>query len=241
MKNVATVSTFLILIALAGCGEYITEETTEIFYPNISGLVAFYQFDGTLEDSAPDSIHAVSNRTPVYVLDHNGRGDAAVYVSGVADTIWVPTRGCFDITGELTLAAWICPEEPPYAYASVIDKGFTEAYSIGIVGASEPDTTWLVLYIGDEDFSVPRAVPLGTGEWTHVACSFVESRDVAHLYVNGALADSSFQLTGIAVTDYDLRIGNSQWNDAFVGAIDQVAVFDRALTPSEVSELYSFD
>lgn len=241
MRHVATVSTLVVLAALAGCGEYITKEIPEVFYPNIDGIVAFYQFDGTLADSVPDSIHATSDQVLVYVSDHNGRADAAVYVSGTADTILVPTRGSFDITGELTLAAWIRPEEPPYAYASIVDKGFTEAYSMGIVGASAPDTTWLVLYIGGEDFSVPRAVPLGTGEWTHVACSFVESRDVAHLYVNGALADSSFQLTDIAVTGYDLRIGNSQWNDAFVGAIDQLAVFDRALTPSEVSELYSFD
>ena len=157
MRHVATVSVLVVLTALVGCGEYITEETPEIFYPNISGIVAFYQFDGTLEDSAPDSIHAASKRTPVYVSDHNGRADAAVYVSGDADSIGVPTRGCFDITGELTLAAWICPEETPYAYASVVDKGFAEAYSIGIAEASEPDTTWLVLYIGDEDFSVPRA------------------------------------------------------------------------------------
>jgi hypothetical protein len=241
MARVATISALILLAALSGCGEYITEETQEIFYPNIPGIVAFYQFDGSLEDSAPDSIHAASNRTPVYVSDHNGRADAALYVSGVADTVSVPTRGCFDITGEFTLAAWIRPEEPPYAYASVVDKGFTEAYSMGIDWASAPDTTWLVLYVGDEDFSVPRAVPLGTGEWTHIACSFVDSRDVAHLYVNGALADSSFHLTNIGVTDYDLRIGNSQWNDAFVGAIDQLAVFDRALTQSEVSELYTFD
>lgn len=241
MRNAAIVWALLLTVVLIGCGEYITEEAEEIFYPNIPGIIAFYQFDGTLEDSAPDSLDATSARTPVYVSDHNGRSDAAIYVSGVADTISVPTRGAFDITGELTLAAWIRAEEPPYAYAAVVDKGFTEAYSMGIVGASAPDTTWLVLYVGGEDFSVPKAVPVGTGEWTHIACSFVESRDVAHLYVNGALVDSSYRLTSMSVAAYDLRIGNSQWNDAFVGAIDQLAIFDRALTPSEVSELYSFD
>lgn len=241
MMRVARVCAFLLPVLLVGCGAYVTEETEEIFYPNIPGIIAFYQFDGTLADAAPDSIDAESTGDLVYVSDHNGRADAAVYVNGTADTIVVSTRGCFDITGELTLAAWIRPEEPPYAYASVVDKGFTEAYSMGITHASEPDTTWLVLYVGDESFSVPRAVPLGTGEWTHIACSFVDDRDVAYLYVNGALADSSFRLTNLAVTDYDLRIGSSQWEDAFVGAIDQLAVFDRALTQSEVSELYSFD
>lgn len=241
MRLVTAVCALLLPVVLIGCGEYVGGDAQEIFYPNIPDIVAFYQFDGTLEDSAPDSLHAVSSRTPVYVSDHNGRSDAAVYVSGVADTISIPTRGAFDITGELTLAAWIRPEEPPYAYASVVDKGFTEAYSMGIVGADAPDTTALVLYVGDEDFWVPRVVPLGTGEWTHIACTFVESRDVAYLYVNGALVDSAEQLTSMAVTAYDLRIGNSQWNDAFVGAVDQLAIFDRALTPSEVSELYSFD
>ena len=97
MMRVARVCAFLLPVLLVGCGAYVTEETEEIFYPNISGIIAFYQFDGTLADAAPDSIDAESSGDLVYVSDHNGRADAAVYVDGTADTIVVSTRGCFGL------------------------------------------------------------------------------------------------------------------------------------------------
>ena len=226
-----------------GCGEYMTQETEEIFYPDIAGIVAFYQFDGNLQDSAPDSIQAASAGTPVYQADHNGVEGAALYIAD-GDSIWVATRGAFDITGELTVAAWIRADTAKYENAFVLDKGFSEAYAMGIKGASAPATTRLVFCLGGETLEAPWAdVPLGTGnDWTHVACAFVDTQDVTYFYVNGALTDSSDQLTDLGSTTFDLRIGNSQEGDAaFIGAIDQLAIFDRALTPSEIFELYEFD
>ena len=80
-------------------------------------------------------------------------------------------------------AAWIRADFPPFAYGSIIDKGFSEgAYSMGIVGGHEPDTTALVLYIGDEDASVADAVPMGISVWVHVACTFDDATDTVEFF-----------------------------------------------------------
>ncbi len=243
MRLLALLAPVLLAVALQGCSSSTSPDETEVPYPDVTGLVAFYQFDADLTDAGPDSLHAMSARDdPIYIADHNGSGDSAVYVDGDADTIWVPSRGAFDLTDEFTLAAWVRADYPPLAYGSIIDKGFLEgAYSMGIVGGHEPDTTALVLYVGDADASVADAVPMGISVWVHVACTFDDATDTVEFFVNGESRGSEVEAPDLGTTDYDLRIGTSQWRDAFRGGIDQVAVFDRVLTPAEILELYEFD
>jgi hypothetical protein len=242
MRLLALLTPALLALALLGCGSSTSPDETALPYPDVTGLVAFYQFNGDLTDAGPDSLTAASARDPIYIGDHDGAAESAVYVDGTADTIWVPTRGAFDLVGEFTLAAWIRADIPPYAYASIIDKGYFEgAYSLGVPGRVEPGTTPLTLYVADEQAYVSDAVPMGTGEWVHVACTFSDSTDTAEFFVNGASLGSSGQEGELGVTGYDLRIGTSQWRDAFRGGLDQVAIFDRVLTPDEIVELYEFD
>jgi hypothetical protein len=233
----------LVALTLLGCGSSTSpDETGGLPYPDIAGLVAFYQFDGDLTDSAPDSLHAESARDPIYIADHNGVAASAVYVDGAADTISVPSRGAFDFADEFTFAAWVRADLPPYAYASIIDKGFADGgYSLGVVGGYEPDTTALVLYVNDEEAWVQDAVPMGTGDWTHVACTFENPTGAVQFFVNGDLLDADTWDLDLGTSDHDLRIGTSWWRDAFRGGIDQVAIFDRVLSAAEIRELYEFD
>lgn len=242
MRRLALFASILLAVGLASCDNATSPDETALPYPDIDGLVAFYEFDSDLTDAGPDSLAAVSARDPVYIANHNGTAQSAVYVDGVADTIWVPSRGAFDLTGEFTLAAWIRADFPPYAFASIIDKGYAEeAYSLGVPGRVEPGTTAITLYVADEEAWAADAVPMGTGEWVHVACTFNDSTDTAEFFLNGASLGSSAHEGELGVTGYDLRIGTSQWRDAFRGGLDQVAVFDRVLTPAEIVELYEFD
>ncbi|MFN7628820.1 MAG: LamG-like jellyroll fold domain-containing protein, partial [Pirellula sp.] len=77
------------------------------------------------------------------------------------------------------------------------------------------------------------------GNWMHVAAT-VNSSNVATLYVNGANV-GSVSLTGAInySTWTSNRIGGSNWtaDRLFRGAMDDIVLFDRALTSSEVSRL----
>ncbi|MFN9987272.1 MAG: beta strand repeat-containing protein, partial [Pirellula sp.] len=77
------------------------------------------------------------------------------------------------------------------------------------------------------------------GNWMHVAAT-VDSSNVATLYVNGASV-GSVNLTGAInySTWTSNRIGGSNWtaDRLFRGAMDDIVLFDRALTSSEVSRL----
>ncbi len=213
-------------------------------YPDIPGLVAFYQFDGNLDDSSENGHDGTGTAGIFYVSDHNGAASSAVYVDGSNNRVSIANRGAFDFVGAFTVAGWIMPGLGDYTYACVIDKGYADGdWSVGTNGADSLAVHPLYFYVGthSHSFSVNDAVPVGQDVWTHFACSFNDTTNVAMLYVNGAFAVSDTYGIAITPSGRDLWIGTSHWGDSYTGAIDQVAIFGRVLSGAEVSELYDFD
>jgi hypothetical protein len=231
----------MLLLTLISCGGSTNPDgTEESTYPDISGLVAFYEFDGSLENEVSDSHDGTAAGEIAYVADRHGSDGAALYVN-TSDKVVVPDHPDLDITGGITLAAWVKPEASDRAYAAVIDKKYTEAYSFGMYGGiSDPDTVALISYISYEADGSPSIVPMGTGVWSHIAYTFMDATGKGRFYLNGSVADSSTRSIVLTTSDEDLRIGGAYLTDDYKGAIDQVAVFNRALTPAEVRELYEF-
>lgn len=229
----------------AGCGDSTTGPGgTALEYPDVPGLVAFFQFDGNLEDSSVNGLDATGSAGIAYVNDHNGAASSAVLVAGASDTIMVANRGAFDFVGGFTVAGWIMPGLGGSMYGCVVDKGYADGdWSVGTNSAGTPSVRPLYLYVGTHthSFTASDAIAVGQSVWTHFACSFNDTTNVARLYVNGAIATVDTYAVDITASGRNLRIGSSHWADGYEGAIDQVALFDRVLTDAEVLELYNFD
>jgi hypothetical protein len=88
------------------------------------------------------------------------------------------------------------------------------------------------LWIGDERTAAGTgALPLNT--WSHLAATYDGA--ALRLYVNGALVRTTAYAGSIATSASPLRIGgNSVWPEWFKGLIDDVRVYGRALTGSEI-------
>jgi hypothetical protein len=243
MVRARAIGVMLVSLVIAGCSNSSTGPggTNEQPYPDIDGLVAYYEFDGNLENEASDAHHGTGSRALTYTTDRHGHADSAVHVD-TSDEILVPDDPELDITGGITLAVWVRPEASDRAYAAVIDKKYTEAYSFGIYGGiADPDTVYMISYVSDNPDGTPTLVPMGTGAWSHIAFTFEDSTGKGRYYFNGAVVDSSTRSVLLGTSDEDLRIGGSFRTDDYKGAIDQVAVFDRALTPAEVAVLFAFE
>ena len=83
---------------------------------------------------------------------------------------------------------------------------------------------------------------LTLGDWYHVTMTYDGSGKAAglRLYVNGALADTEVvrdALTGSIATDAPLRLGSHSPGAAFVGQIDDLRLYNRTLTPDEITDL----
>jgi len=232
----------LLVVGLSGCTSSTGPGGPALGYPNIAGIIAFYQFDGSLENEVSDTHHATStDEDPMYVMDRRDRPNSAIFIAGTGEIVSVPAHADFDFDEAFTLAAWILPYLSHPAFCAVIDKDYVWGYSMGISGSTEPEMVDLVLRVSSDGVAVQDVVFIGSGIWTHVACTYDESAETVRFYINGELAGSSGLTQDIGASEADIRFGTSQYGDEYVGAIDKVAIFGRALSASEVRTLHEFE
>ena len=82
------------------------------------------------------------------------------------------------------------------------------------------------------------------GQWIHYVATVSTGANQLRLYKDGVLKDTDVFLTGtFAVTPADgtapLRIGTRDFASYFNGAIDDLVIYNRVLTPAEVQQLYT--
>jgi hypothetical protein len=84
------------------------------------------------------------------------------------------------------------------------------------------------------------------GEWIHVAGVLDDSADTLSLYTNGVLAaqiNTTVRPFGPLLPNQSPGIGIGNVNDGgnnfpFIGEIDEVGLYDRALSPTEINSIY---
>jgi hypothetical protein len=74
--------------------------------------------------------------------------------------------------------------------------------------------------------------PLPLNRWTHIAATYDASK--LTLYVDGVVSSTVPDNGALRQSDSPLRLGGNIWGEWFAGAIDEVRVYNRALSPAEV-------
>jgi hypothetical protein len=199
-------------------------------------LVGYWKADegsGTvLVDSSGAGNSGTINLTPTWVTGHLGLGirfGASAYVT-------VPSVASLNMTGAVTIAAWIRPEATATAYTQcLIKKGSNTvgAYDIGL----SPVGKVFVRLNNSTTFRVDSATSYPTnGTWMHVAATY--DGTTIRLYVNGVLERS---VAGpAAMTSNTLALGIGATADAvgkYKGAIDEARIYNGALSASDIQAL----
>jgi hypothetical protein len=80
---------------------------------------------------------------------------------------------------------------------------------------------------------VSSSTSLPTNVWSHVATTW--DGTTLRLYVNGAQVGSRAVAGTLSTTSDPLRIGgDATWGEYFAGTIDEVRVYNRALSAAEI-------
>lgn len=131
----------------------------------------------------------------------------------------------------MTVTAWIKPDGIQSDYSSIFmhdgeTAGFHFQPGTNHLGYHWPNGAWW----WDSNLEVPA------GQWSHVAM-VVEPTGIT-LYVNGRGAKHNFSVSPVNF-DSGIRLGNYKgWDGRYVkGDMDEVCVFDKSLTQSEIREL----
>ena len=208
-----------------------------------NGLIAYYPFDGDANDLTGNGHHG-KIRGAQLTKDRFGHPDSAYAFDGDDDVIIVPDHEVLDFRqANFTLAAWFSPQVND-AHCYLIGKYKQEAFPGYGMGLSSGKSAYAFLGDSNLENGFVQAVTSYTipfDKWHFMVATFDRNGNLT-LYVDG-LKHSSVLLTSEdseTGSDHALYIGNLSHGAGFKGAIDDVYLYNRALTEAEVSQIYAY-
>jgi hypothetical protein len=118
-------------------------------------------------------------------------------------------------------------------WRSVILKEGTNILSYALYSANNASRPGGWIHTGSTDTSVLGTAAVTLQVWTHLAVTYDGS--ALRFYTNGVLVRTVTGVANISTTTGGLKLGgNSVWGEYFKGLIDDVRVYNRALTATEV-------
>ncbi len=216
--------------------------------PGTNGLAALYLFENDTKDSSGKGNDGMIIGNPTWIdgvqgkaLEFHGLGASG----GGGDYIMCSSGASLDITGPIALSLWIKPgaDDPE-------GKATNTAPMAKALSTASPSWSYQVRYgwgspkpyMAFTFNTSPRAwvyvgQKLTKGEWSHIACS--HDGTTLKCYLDGIERDST-PMGKITSSPAPVLIGSDGWGCDWIGAIDEVAIYNRALSVPEVLYLAGF-
>ena len=210
-----------------------------------SGLSAYYAFDDNTGTSATDSSTRGNTGTlvngPTWTTGQIG---SAIDFDGTDDVVTAPDSPALDSTSDITVAVWAYADnwtgQGASAVSTLVKKDanyILRKDTDATTGGSGLKMFW---WDGTNKDVLVVSIP-SAGAWHHIV-GINENNTTRRIYVDGILQSGTDDLnnTGTRSLTNVLSIGNHQstGNESFDGRIDEVRIYNRALSSDEVTQLY---
>jgi len=224
-------------IVFSGFGQCVTP---------LPGLVSWWRAEGTGADALGTNSGAIMNA----VAFPPGMVGESFDLDGIGAHVLVPDSASLRFTSAMTIEGWIYPTAVGGATHNIFTKWDIVAhidqrsYGTGINPDGTlgfglcPDGTG-----GSTTIAIQSPTPIPANQWTH----FVDTYDGSSvkMYINGQLQAQAAYNLGIFPGNDAVAIGATvgggfpgQSSAEFAGRIDEIAVYNRALTASEIQAIY---
>jgi hypothetical protein len=178
-------------------------------------------------------------------------GQAFVF-NGTNQDVLIGSPANLRITGAITLDAWVNPSQLPAngELGSIVTKWFgspghpnipADSYGLWLINSG--GNLRLIGAIGDsvsEDMGLIGATNIPLNQWTHAAMTYDSSTGANTIYVNGTADGGRTRPNGITSNTTNVYIGRQDSSFAprfFAGEIDEVEIFNRVLSQSEIQAI----
>lgn len=215
------------------------------------GLVAYWKLNSNTGGCALDD-YGTFHGDIIGTSEEEGKVGSSLDFNGISDYVAISSMN-YD---EITVSAWFYKDSNDTSNADAIFGGFywnsTVQNREGFDLRFYPTTPNVIDFVlltqssgGTKTYKVcSYDLTNSIGQWFHVAATYNKTTGTQSLYINGQLVDSEFHPianTVVPLTVYsDMHIGHSRINNGyFNGLIDDVRIYNQALSAAEVSELYN--
>jgi hypothetical protein len=206
--------------------------------PGLTG-VGYWPFDTINGTTTPDASGKGHDATLVNgPTGTTGRSGSALHFNG--SNQYVDTgASILDTASDYTVSAWVKLDSAGGAFATAVSQDSAKGSSEFFLQYSGADGRFAFSSVGNR--ALASTAPQ-TGVWYHLVGVRDSVDQQLRLYVDGQLAGTTGYCPGAAATGHTV-IGRGQFNDAMVdfwrGDLDQVHVYDRALSADEIQQLYA--
>lgn len=223
-------------------------------YVPTNGLVGWWPFNGNANDESGNGNNGTVNG-PALISDRDGVPSAALSFDGINDLVTIPHSSSLTFGGQqITISFWVLL--PVYQNNGKANNCIYKASYPGLqpfglrcwfynIGGSSS----IGMYIANGSYNTARSVggnyqqDIGLNVWKNVV--YTNDNIILNYYVDGVLVASTNNAgTTIGQSTDPLYFGgpnqpNQNTDGYFAGHLDDIGIWNRALTPAEIQGLYN--
>ena len=249
---------YTVLLTLTAGGET-SQDTVRIQATSASlqnGLLGYWRFDEKATQTVFDSSGNANDGTIVSGGRTEGRFGGALTFSGSnnshASVPRRPNSSLFDIADQMTVSVWVYPTSLPDGFRAVVQSQIgtlvhPDQFYLGF--GPRNGSIWYKWHLAANDFGsnangdIYEGVP-ETNRWIHMVGTC--DGTIMRLYVDGTEVGTFAVQGDIRIDDNPIVIGSEENSSepqvvtrGFRGHVDELRIYNRALSSAEVTELYS--
>jgi hypothetical protein len=219
-----------------------------------SGLLGYWTLDGdkinwatgAVLDSSGNNITGTTTNMSTTSSPTDGISGQGLYFDGVNDAVNLNKPSSMDFSGssDFSLSLWVKPNHIAAYQCFLCKLGSLNPGGKGMMLGTYASETRFMFTVRDGTNSVgPVSASVPFGKWHHLTATYNASTKTAYLYVNSVRSspNTNLNLGDSSDTSANLLIGDWVTNNSLYngkGTIDEVRVYNRVLSDSEVSILY---
>ncbi len=210
----------------------------------LDGLVAYYPFNGNATDQSGNGNDGVEQGGIQY---EQGISGESVSFDGIDDYVRVPSNPSLNPVDQLSISFWAKIDGFTNVWSPIVHKGGPDLggaanreYTVWLQNTS----SFLLASAGDSSSqNYSFACCAHFRYWTHFVGVVDRRNQRMKIYVDGVLkVDANDPYSTFNNNNYDLLFGWTKENNAsfspFKGRIDELRIYNRALTEDEVKASY---
>lgn len=217
-------------------------------FANAQNLVAYYPFNTNSNDESGNLNHGIVNGA-VLTTDRFGNANSAYEFNGIDNYILVANSSSLDVfNSDLTITMWLYNDNPllsDTSYKGISKGGWNTGAGYELLYSNYWNDGTLHFTTGSSGNNV-YSFNAYNNQWVMLTGVYDNATSTKKVYINGIEQTTTIQAAGnLSSSANDLYIGRRHPSNSYSGFVkgkmDDIRIYNIALTASEILNLYNFN
>lgn len=249
---------FLNMLFFIGLGlGQVTAQSSVPSYVPLTNLIAYYSLDGNVKNALDTTLHIGTATNAIPVADRFNQPQKAYYLNGTNAYLTIPSSVMNQVTGAYSVSIWHFIDSTfthrPLGYELIADRSvgtWLYRFRIGYGYDNPPrfnmDSSYFDRTVGSNNEPRFAARNPNIDGWTHFVVTFSpDSGGTMTGYIDGVMVGRKINAGNVA-GGRQINVGHAVFPGSGIsgggnakGNVDEIGIWSRALSFSEVQQLFN--